>query len=433
MYENVLGQQPVTDLLREEIQKGCFPPSVLFSGPEASGKLTTAMETARILSCGNDGSWNCPCDSCRRQKELVASDLLIMGSRDAILEIKAAARSFCTAQTQPLRYLFVRAVRKLTCRFDARLWDTDEQRFLKAAPLLASIDEELSDLTAEYCSDVYAEDQRQLEKRVEKITDLCGKLQDDCMYDTIPVNQVRKASAWVRLMPAGKKKVLIVENADKMQDAARNAFLKILEEPPEYAVFILTSSRRAAIIPTILSRVRPYIFAEREAAVQKAVIERVFRDQPFCTSIAPENSINIVSYLQSFLSVTASEFKEAGAFFWEYCFARLKESGKAPPAILTATLNTYRQQRPAKEDSSIEIIVKMIRGGKPHRIYRLFLETLIEFLQDSIRTGQSSAAELEQCARFSQFIQTAVQSVEILNSAPQGALETLADTIILSL
>lgn len=75
----------------------------------------------------------------------------------------------------------------------------------------------------------------------------------------------------------------------------------------------------------------------------------------------------------------------------------------------------------------------MIRGGKPHRIYRLFLETLIEFLQDSIRIGQSSAAELEQCARFSQFIQTAVQSVEILNSTPQGALETLADTIILSL
>lgn len=429
MYENVLGQQPVTDLLREEIQKDRFPPSVLFSGPEASGKLTAAMETARILSCGNDGSWNCPCESCKRQKELTASDLLIMGSRDAILEIKAAARSFCTVQTPPLRYLFVRAVRKLTCRFDARLWDTDEQRFLKATPLLAAIDEELSDLIAEYCSGVYAEDQRRLEKYVEKITDLCGKLQEDCMYDTIPVNQVRKASAWVRLMPAGKKKVLIVENADKMQDAARNAFLKILEEPPEYAVFILTSSHRAAIIPTILSRVRPYIFAERDASVQKAVIERVFRDQSFCTSVPPESSISIVSYLQSFLSVTASEFKEAGALFWEYCFNKLRERGKDAPATLTATLYSYRQQHPTKEEGTIELIVKIIRGGKPHRIYRLFLEALIGFLQDSIRTGQSSAAELERCACFSQCIQTALQSVEILNSAPQGALEALADSI----
>ena len=432
MFENVLGQS-VIQLLSDELEQGKMPPALLFAGPEASGKLTAALETARILSCTERGSWTCTCPSCKRHKDLSSSDLLILGTRDAVLEIKAASHAFCTAKTSAARYLFLRAVRKLTSRFDSRLWDTDEPRFVKAAPILADIEEALSDLlnqsSASSAMEPLSEEAaKKLEKQTEKITELCQKLQEDCMYDTLPVNQVRKASAWVRLMPTGKKKVLIVENADKLQESARNAFLKILEEPPEYAVFILTTTRRAAIIPTILSRVRTYLFIERDAAQQQAVIERVFRDHHFCTTIQPPQQIRIVSYLQSFLPVAPEHFREAAAIFWEYCLNR-EERQKTPFTVLAQILTAYRQARPSAYEPSITAVLKLLNNCKPRRIYVLFLEAVISFLQESIHTGVCTPQEVEQYAAISHFVYTAMQSVDIFNDTAQAALETLSEQI----
>lgn len=50
-------------------------------------------------------------------------------------------------------------------------------------------------------------------------------------------------------------KVFILANAHCMNDNAQNALLKILEEPPSYAVFILTAENRTMLLPTVLSRV----------------------------------------------------------------------------------------------------------------------------------------------------------------------------------
>lgn len=432
MFENVLGQ-PVIQLLCDELQHGNVPPALLFAGPEASGKLTAALETARVLSCTESGNWTCTCPSCKRHKDLSASDLLILGTRDAVLETEAAAHALCTAKTTASRYLFVRAVRKLTSRFDSRLWDTDESRFVKAAPILTDIDELLSDLIAQYgtIETIPEEEAKKLEKQTAKIIDLCQKLQEDCMYDTLPVNQVRKASAWVRLMPTGKKKVLIIENADKMQESARNAFLKILEEPPEYAFFILTTTRRTAIIPTILSRVRTYLFIERESKHQQAVIERVFRDQHFCMNIPSSQPIRIVSYLQSFLPVAPEQFREAAGFFWEYCLNR-GERQKTSFTVLIRILTAYRAEHPSASEPSITAILKLLNNCKPRRIYTLFLESAIAFLQESIHTGACMPQEIERYALLSSFIHTAMQSVDIFNSTPQAALETLSEQIYLA-
>ena len=432
MFENVLGQQ-VIQLLSDEVGRDKVPPALLFAGPEASGKLTAALETARVLSCTEDGSWTCTCSSCKRHKDLSSSDLLILGTRDAVLETKAATHALCTAKTTAARYLFVRAVRKLTARFDSRLWDTDESRFIKAAPLLADIDESLSDLIEQYgtIEDISEEEATKLEKQTAKITDLCQKLQEDCMYDTLPVNQVRKASAWVRLMPTGKKKVLIIENADKMQDSARNAFLKILEEPPEYAVFILTTTRRAAVISTILSRVRTYLFTEREPKYQQAVIERVFRDHYFCTALPSSQPIRIVSYLQSFLPVAPEHFREAAATFWEYCLNR-GEQQKNRFTVLIQQLTTYRAEHPSTYEPSITDVLKLLNNCQPRRIYGLFLEAVITFLQESIHTGVCKPCELECYASVSRFIHTAMQSADIFNGTPQAALETLSEQIVFS-
>ena len=59
----------------------------------------------------------------------------------------------------------------------------------------------------------------------------------------------------VGIMPySGQYKVYIVDDAEKMNEAAQNALLKTLEEPPEYAVILLLATNTGAFLQTILSR-----------------------------------------------------------------------------------------------------------------------------------------------------------------------------------
>lgn len=71
----------------------------------------------------------------------------------------------------------------------------------------------------------------------------------------IQVDQIRqmRADAYVRPQQADKK-VYIIQDAETMNGAAQNAALKILEEPPGYAVFILCTDSAQALLPTIRSR-----------------------------------------------------------------------------------------------------------------------------------------------------------------------------------
>lgn len=74
--------------------------------------------------------------------------------------------------------------------------------------------------------------------------------------DSIKIEEVRKLIGEVYLKPAySKRKVIIIDDADKMNSNAQNALLKVLEEPPTYATLILITSNKEKIIKTILSRV----------------------------------------------------------------------------------------------------------------------------------------------------------------------------------
>ncbi|QKS92736.1 hypothetical protein [Treponema phagedenis] len=425
MFENVIEQQTIK-LLIDDITAHTLPPSILFSGPEAAGKLTTALELSRIVSCTGNAEWSCACPSCLKQREMTSPDLIIIGQRDTGCEIRAAAHAFLSAKTIPSRYLFIRSIRKLTARFDARLWEPTETRFLKAAPLLATLDEELVgfiDATTKTDSTI---DYTKIEKQIDKICATAEKLQHDCMYESIPIDQVRKVSAWVRLMPIGKRKTVIIENADKMQESARNAFLKILEEPPEYATFILTTARRAAIIPTILSRVRTYAFVDRSFDAEKEVIERVFR-----AVVPDEKNFGQVSllqqYLYSFLPVSEKDIKEAAALFLENMFERSSAQKKAIPETLFVSVQTYRKTILPKTGSGISEIIKLLQGCKSRTVYRLFLAHVILFLREGLRAGTLSAKETETYANFSKLLHTAQSSVDIFNLSPQAVLENCAE------
>ena len=75
------------------------------------------------------------------------------------------------------------------------------------------------------------------------------------------VDDIRNLIDQVRIPPqTGNYKVYIIDEVHMLSGQAFNAFLKTLEEPPKYAIFILATTEKHKVIPTILSRCQIYDF-----------------------------------------------------------------------------------------------------------------------------------------------------------------------------
>ena len=75
------------------------------------------------------------------------------------------------------------------------------------------------------------------------------------------VEDIRRLNEQVRFQPQhGKYKVFIIDEVHMLTQSAFNAFLKTLEEPPPYAIFILATTEKHKILPTIMSRCQIYDF-----------------------------------------------------------------------------------------------------------------------------------------------------------------------------
>ena len=72
-----------------------------------------------------------------------------------------------------------------------------------------------------------------------------------------PASEEEPLSRWLEARPRFHKRVGVIDQAEKLGESAANAFLKLLEEPPSYAVIILIAPSPGAVLPTILSRSTP--------------------------------------------------------------------------------------------------------------------------------------------------------------------------------
>ena len=349
MFENLVNQRASYDIC-SDIKRNLFPASVLYSGEHASGKLTAALETARVLSCksasGKKAHWTCECISCQQHRALVCSNLLVLGPRDCYPEIAAAKSTFIKAYRDnekyisAARYLFLRSVRKLLLRFNIILWQ-GESNLSKISSVIEDINDSLELLDYPKNLPVFDE----TTKLCEKITAGCLKLESEYLYDSIPISQIRNMEEWAQIRSEAGKKTIIIENADRMQTSVRNALLKILEEPPADCIFILLTDRKNAVMPTILSRVRNYSFAARTIEQQKGVISRVFHNDYF--------NGRIDEYLMTYLPVPANVLREEAGNFYENLFkgsipdsaSLIKRCGNFEPRIeLKIFLNSISEK-----------------------------------------------------------------------------------------
>lgn len=275
MFDNIIGQTETVALLASQLASGAFPRAVLFHGPAYAAKLSTALEAARGLCClRGSAEWTCPCASCQRHRVLTHPDLLLLGQRYFDVEMAASAEVLRRTGARAARYLFVRAVRKLLRRFDPALWDADSAEGRKVLTQAAAVEDLLEQLPEENAGP------QALQKSAEAVMEAATRLLENTRATGIPIQQIRRLAQWAHLAPGLSRKVAIIEGADAINESARNALLKLLEEPPEGVTLILTTTRRSALIPTILSRLRPYPFVERTQAEQAEVLRRVFREEP---------------------------------------------------------------------------------------------------------------------------------------------------------
>ncbi len=181
-FDSVVGQQHVSQTLKNAIQSDHLAQAFLFCGPRGVGKTTCARILAKVLNCQAPTSDMEPCDTC---------DSCLAFNKNASLnihELDAASNN--------------------------------------------------------------------------------------------SVEHIRALIDQVRFPPqSGRYKIYIIDEVHMLSQAAFNAFLKTLEEPPSYAIFILATTEKHKIIPTILSRCQIFDFNRIQIADMVAHLERICTEE----------------------------------------------------------------------------------------------------------------------------------------------------------
>ena len=110
------------------------------------------------------------------------------------------------------------------------------------------------------CARIFAKEINQFNND-KKIDDFSFDIFELDAFSNNSVDDIRNLTDQVRVPPqTGKYKVYIIDEVHMLSQAAFNAFLKTLEEPPAHAIFILATTEKYKIIPTILSRCQIFDF-----------------------------------------------------------------------------------------------------------------------------------------------------------------------------
>jgi len=231
----LINQKKNLDFLNNVIKNNRVAHAYLFYGPEGSGSEGFALEFAAMLNCQAGSGTPCgTCSACKKIRCLEHSNLEL--------------------------------VYPIPIRKDQ---GTDSDPFRKFS--LSEI-EEIQEIIKKKAQNPY------LKINVPKAKH-------------IPINFIReiKRKTYLRSQESGWK-VVVIFDAHLMTEPAANAFLKILEEPPEKSTFVLSTSNINAILPTILSRCQPLFFPAlspdhlREYLLEKNI---------------PENHVNLIIRLSA--------------------------------------------------------------------------------------------------------------------------------------
>jgi len=128
---------------------------------------------------------------------------------------------------------------------------------------------------------------------------------------SIKIEQVREAIDRAGYRPfEGRRRVVIIDEADALVPAAQNALLKTLEEPPSASIFVLVSSIPDALLPTVLSRCPRLRFGSLSVADITAVL---MRDHEYSEADARAAALDADGSIGRALAAESADLVEARA------------------------------------------------------------------------------------------------------------------------
>ena len=449
MFENIIAQ-PATDRLRQDVLAGSLPQSLLFFGPEASGKGSSALELARVLSCEGErqAPWNCPCPACARHRLLLHPDLAVIGPRNFAAEIAAARAAFLKDTASPAgRALFLRSLRKLLFRFAPAIWEYEARSGkTNPLPLLEGLEEGIAGFEA-----ALGKSGSDLEKLSAALTKDAFKLEDECVGESIPIAGIRQAGSWARLSPAGRRKTLVIENADRMKEDARNALLKLLEEPPPSLSIVLTACRKESLIQTLLSRLRPYRFDMRGAEQEREIIRRVFRDAGAgaadtegTESAGRRASAPVAAFLDSFNPEPEEKLLPLAAFFvaavTRNAVIALRREGTAELSPALVCLGSFCAriaengglEKAEQPGAAVAVLIEKTSGFRG-RSFARFLSLNLDLVSQALAACDSGPERIRCMAVWKKRVEEAKVAAGTYNQRPELALEALFSSLSLDL
>jgi DNA polymerase III subunit delta' len=201
-FDEFLGNERIVRALRGMLRRERVPSAILFTGPPGIGKYTLARMFAQAANCERLHDDFCgECDSCLRIDPL--------------------------SKPVPLT--------------EAGLAERGENA--------TAAEVERTPLILETHPDVWA------------IVPDPVRLRNPVARPMIRVGQLRAVQRAAYFRPQGRRRVFILDGADTMRWTDADVFLKILEEPPEYATLMLLSPSADVLLPTIRSRCLQFYFA----------------------------------------------------------------------------------------------------------------------------------------------------------------------------
>jgi DNA polymerase III delta prime subunit len=237
LFSGILHQKIAVRMLRNEIRLGTLPRTMLFYGPDGSGKFHTAVEVVRIQSCREKGVPGCGCASCTAVRRLASVDVFVICRSNL-------ANSFDLWG----RFGFSDENRQYLIR--------DLERFLKSIAADGRYEKEYR-----YVSGIIGS-RTELEKKFSELIGIVTDIIRSACGRVITIDQIREAQRFLSHRSGfGGCRVLVIDGAESMNDEAQNSFLKVSEDTPEGSLIILTTVNKEQLRPTIVSRCRLYRFS----------------------------------------------------------------------------------------------------------------------------------------------------------------------------
>jgi DNA polymerase-3 subunit delta' len=227
------GNPRIVTALRGMLARSRVPHALLLAGPRGMGKFTLARMFAQAANCekrASEGEFCGECATCRKIAELADPSPLI----ERGLESRGASPDAATVERVPLI---------LQTHPDVWLLVPDPVR-----------------------------------------------LRNPVARPVLRLGQLRAVQRAAQFAPAARRRIFLLEGAETMTEAHSNAFLKILEEPPETSTLVLMTAQPDALLPTIRSRCLQFFFAPLATADVEHVLEEHKKMPPAARRLAAQLS-----------------------------------------------------------------------------------------------------------------------------------------------